>query len=109
MLGSLLRQSSKISAGITEANRRLRELARFKDELIAKHPDLAADVFNAFAESKRLYVDRQWHGRGIAQALMTHAIGAAQVRGARPRVAQPREHLDEDPDTRSAGSERDAP
>src|SRR6185312_2201768 len=29
-----------------------------KDELIAKHPDLAADVFNAFAEAKRLYVDR---------------------------------------------------
>jgi 4,5-dihydroxyphthalate decarboxylase len=29
-----------------------------KDELIAKYPDLAADVFNAFAESKRLYVDR---------------------------------------------------
>ena len=29
-----------------------------KDELIAKHPDLAADVFNAFAESKRLYVER---------------------------------------------------
>ena len=27
-----------------------------KDELIAKYPDLAADVFNAFAESKRLYV-----------------------------------------------------
>jgi 4,5-dihydroxyphthalate decarboxylase len=29
-----------------------------KDELIAKHPDLAADVFNAFAESKRRYVER---------------------------------------------------
>jgi 4,5-dihydroxyphthalate decarboxylase len=29
-----------------------------KDELIAKHPDLAADVFSAFAESKRLYVER---------------------------------------------------
>jgi 4,5-dihydroxyphthalate decarboxylase len=29
-----------------------------KDELIAKHPDLAADVFNAFAESKRGYVER---------------------------------------------------
>ncbi len=27
-----------------------------KDELIAKYPDLAADVFNAFAESKRQYV-----------------------------------------------------
>jgi 4,5-dihydroxyphthalate decarboxylase len=29
-----------------------------KDELIAKHPDLAADVFNAFAESKRQYLAR---------------------------------------------------
>jgi ABC-type nitrate/sulfonate/bicarbonate transport system substrate-binding protein len=29
-----------------------------KDELIAKHPDLAADVFNAFAQSKRRYVER---------------------------------------------------
>jgi 4,5-dihydroxyphthalate decarboxylase len=29
-----------------------------KDELIAKYPNLAADVFNAFAESKRLYVDK---------------------------------------------------
>jgi 4,5-dihydroxyphthalate decarboxylase len=28
-----------------------------KDELIAKYPDLAADVFNTFAESKRVYVD----------------------------------------------------
>jgi 4,5-dihydroxyphthalate decarboxylase len=27
-----------------------------KDELLAKHPDLAADVFNAFVESKRLYL-----------------------------------------------------
>jgi 4,5-dihydroxyphthalate decarboxylase len=34
-----------------------------KDELIAKHPDLAADVFNAFAESKRLYVDRLKAGK----------------------------------------------
>ncbi|HXJ02226.1 MAG TPA: ABC transporter substrate-binding protein [Micropepsaceae bacterium] len=29
-----------------------------KDELIAAYPGLAADVFNAFAESKRLYLDR---------------------------------------------------
>jgi 4,5-dihydroxyphthalate decarboxylase len=36
----------------------INHLVVIKDELIAKHPDLAADVFNAFAESKRLYVDR---------------------------------------------------
>ena len=29
-----------------------------KDELIAKYPDLPVDVFNAFAESKRLYLER---------------------------------------------------
>lgn len=34
-----------------------------KDELIAKHPDLAADVFNAFCEAKRLYVERLKDGR----------------------------------------------
>jgi 4,5-dihydroxyphthalate decarboxylase len=34
-----------------------------RDELLAAHRDLAADVFNAFAESKRLYVDRLKAGR----------------------------------------------
>ena len=34
-----------------------------KDDLIAQYPDLAADVFNAFAESKRLYVDRLKAGK----------------------------------------------
>ncbi len=29
-----------------------------KDELLAKHPGLAADVFHAFAESKRLYMEQ---------------------------------------------------
>jgi len=29
-----------------------------KDELIAAHPDLAADVFNAFAEAKRCYLEQ---------------------------------------------------
>src|SRR5215813_6923241 len=34
-----------------------------KDELIAKYPDLAADVFNAFVESKRIYVERLKGGK----------------------------------------------
>jgi 4,5-dihydroxyphthalate decarboxylase len=34
-----------------------------KDELIAKYPDLAADVFDAFAESKRRYVERLKAGK----------------------------------------------
>lgn len=29
-----------------------------KDELLAARPDLAADIFNAFAEAKRLYIER---------------------------------------------------
>ena len=34
-----------------------------KDELIAKYPDLPADVFNAFAESKRVYLERLKGGK----------------------------------------------
>jgi 4,5-dihydroxyphthalate decarboxylase len=41
----------------------INHLVVLKDELIAKHPDLAADVFNAFAESKRFYVERLKAGK----------------------------------------------
>jgi len=34
-----------------------------KDELLAAHPDLAMDVFNAFAEAKRCYVERLKGGK----------------------------------------------
>lgn len=34
-----------------------------KNELIAAHPELAADVFQAFAESKRVYLERLKAGR----------------------------------------------
>jgi 4,5-dihydroxyphthalate decarboxylase len=34
-----------------------------KNELIAAHPELAADVFDAFAQSKRLYVERLEAGK----------------------------------------------
>lgn len=34
-----------------------------KDDLIARHPDLAADAFNAFCEAKRLYVERLKGGK----------------------------------------------
>ncbi len=37
-----------------------------KDELLADHPALAAEIFEAFAQAKRLYVDRLKAG-GIAQ------------------------------------------
>ena len=35
----------------------INHLVVIKDELLEKHPDLAADIFNAFAASKRLYVE----------------------------------------------------
>jgi 4,5-dihydroxyphthalate decarboxylase len=34
-----------------------------KDELLQKHPGLATDVFNAFAEAKRLYVEKLRAGK----------------------------------------------
>jgi len=34
-----------------------------RDELLAAHPELAADVFNVFAASKRLYIERLKAGR----------------------------------------------
>jgi 4,5-dihydroxyphthalate decarboxylase len=34
-----------------------------KDELLEKHPDLAREVFEAFAQSKRLYVEKLREGR----------------------------------------------
>jgi 4,5-dihydroxyphthalate decarboxylase len=36
----------------------INHLVVIKDDLIARHPGLAADVFDAFAQAKRLYVDR---------------------------------------------------
>jgi 4,5-dihydroxyphthalate decarboxylase len=36
----------------------INHLVVIKDELITKYPDLAADVFSAFAEAKRRYVER---------------------------------------------------
>ncbi|MEA2993022.1 MAG: hypothetical protein QOD40_1942 [Alphaproteobacteria bacterium] len=41
----------------------INHLVVIKDELIEKYPELAADVFNAFAESKRLYVEKLKAGK----------------------------------------------
>jgi 4,5-dihydroxyphthalate decarboxylase len=50
-----------LEAGLSALRRNghypINHLVVIKDELIAQHPDLAADVFNAFAESKRRYVE----------------------------------------------------
>lgn len=42
-------------------------------------PSLAAD---RPAEIQRIYVDRPWHGRGVAQALMARLLDAARAGGA---------------------------
>ena len=51
-----------LEAGLSALRRRghypINHTVVIKDELIAKYPGLAADVFNAFAESTRLYVER---------------------------------------------------
>ncbi|MDB5552552.1 MAG: phtD [Rhizobium sp.] len=41
----------------------INHLVVIKDELLEKHPELAADVFNAFAEAKRLYVEKLKAGK----------------------------------------------
>jgi 4,5-dihydroxyphthalate decarboxylase len=41
----------------------INHLVVIKDDLLEKSPELGADVFNAFAESKRLYVERLKAGR----------------------------------------------
>jgi 4,5-dihydroxyphthalate decarboxylase len=56
-----------LEAGLSALRQRghypINHTVAIKDELIAKYPDLAADVFNAFAESKRLYVERLKAGK----------------------------------------------
>jgi ribosomal protein S18 acetylase RimI-like enzyme len=59
-----------------------------------RHPELvgyahlisgpAPDAVHGAAplELKRIYVARAWHGRGVAQALMSAALDAARARGA---------------------------
>jgi ribosomal protein S18 acetylase RimI-like enzyme len=42
-----------------------------------------AGVPEAAAELARLYVAQPWHGRGVAQELMTQVLQAASARGAR--------------------------
>ena len=56
-----------LEAGLTALRQRghypINHLVVIKDELIAKHGDLAADVFDAFARAKRHYVERLQAGR----------------------------------------------
>lgn len=54
--------ADEIEAGLAAMRSRglypINHLVVVRDDLLAAHPDLAADVFDAFAESKRLYVER---------------------------------------------------
>ncbi len=51
-----------LEAGLTALRERghypINHVVVIKDELLDRTPDLAADIFNAFVESKRLYVER---------------------------------------------------
>jgi ribosomal protein S18 acetylase RimI-like enzyme len=51
-------------------------------QLRAAHPPAGIDV-RAPVELKRFYVDRPWHGQGLARRLMEAAERAARARGAR--------------------------
>ncbi len=56
-----------LEAGLAALRRRghypINHTVVIKDELIAKHPDLAADVFDAFAQAKRRYLERLKAGK----------------------------------------------
>jgi 4,5-dihydroxyphthalate decarboxylase len=59
--------ANALEAGLSALRQRghypINHLVVIRDDLIAKHPDLAADVFDAFARAKRAYVDRLKAGR----------------------------------------------
>jgi 4,5-dihydroxyphthalate decarboxylase len=56
-----------LEAGLAALRRRghypINHTVVIRDELLAAHPELAADVFNAFAEAKRLYVEQLRTGK----------------------------------------------
>jgi 4,5-dihydroxyphthalate decarboxylase len=56
-----------LEAGLAALRRRghypINHLVVIKDELIAKYPELAADVFEAFAAAKRHYLEQLGVGR----------------------------------------------
>ena len=56
-----------LEAGLAALRRRglypINHLIVVRDELLEEHPGLAEDIFNAFAESKRLYVERLKAGK----------------------------------------------
>jgi 4,5-dihydroxyphthalate decarboxylase len=59
--------SDPIEAGITAFNHNghypINHLVVIRDEIIEKYPDVAVSIFNAFAESKRLYLQRLLNGK----------------------------------------------
>jgi 4,5-dihydroxyphthalate decarboxylase len=51
-------QEAGLAALRTRGHYPINHLVVIKDELLAAHPDLAVNVFNAFADAKRVYVER---------------------------------------------------
>ena len=63
---------------LAEDGRRLAGYSQLRD---GEAPDCVAG--EAPVEIRRFYVDRDWQGRGVAQALMVATLEAAMERGAR--------------------------
>lgn len=63
---------------VVEDGEHLAGYAQLRD---APAPDCVGD--HPAIEIWRFYVDRPWHGRGVAQSLMAASIDAARTRGAR--------------------------
>src|SRR5262249_31349878 len=77
----------------------INHLVVIKDELIAKHGDLAADVFDAFARAKRHYVERLKAGRieKPSEVDEVHRRGMENNREPPPHRTSPDHHLLEAP------------
>src|SRR2546429_7783317 len=89
-----------LEAGLTALRQRghypINHLVVIKDELIAKHGDLAADVFDAFARAKRHYVERLQAGRieKPTEVDEVHRRGVESARAPPPsRIAPERPRL----------------
>ena len=59
--------SDPLEAGIAAYKRNghypINHLIVIRDDILEKYPDVAVSIFNAFAESKRLYMDRLLNGK----------------------------------------------
>ncbi len=56
-------EDAGLSALRTRGHYPINHLVVVRDETLAAHPNLAVDVFNAFAESKRIYIEKLLNGQ----------------------------------------------